>query len=177
MEHLGIKDQDLENTLDELHKWYNGYLFDEEALERLYNPDMVLFFASEYQLAGGRFPKSLLDTNVSSDYGKIKRVFRLGGAEQQRWELLETLLNEGMIPTQITEEFSFIRGFNQYDFLSLLFYMGLLTIKDAYRSSIRLKIPNDVIRQLYFKYFAEVIERRTGFKAETLKVVEEIEIV
>jgi len=39
---------DLSKLLPDLKKWYNGYLFSEEAIQRIYNPDMVLHFISEF---------------------------------------------------------------------------------------------------------------------------------
>ncbi|MEZ4848333.1 MAG: AAA family ATPase [Bacteroidia bacterium] len=171
---LEIKDEELKSMMDEIRSWYNGYLFDTEGKRRMYNSDMVLYFAKEYQ-SRGKYPKSLLDTNVSSDYGKIGKLFRLGGEEAKRWELLQELLSGKDIYAQLTEQFSFARKFTESDFLSLLFYMGLLTIKEPYRSGLHLQIPNDVIRQLYFQYFAELLERRLEFQSEMGKVETAVE--
>ena len=166
---IEIADENIEGMMDEIRRWYNGYLFHHKGKARIYNSDMVLFFAKEYQQQGA-FPESLLDTNISSDYGKIGKLFRLGGQEDERWQTLEDLLNGTPLAAQITEQFSFERRFTEYDFLSLLFYMGLLTIKEAYRSGVHLQIPNDVIRQLYFQYFRDLLDRRLEFRTETKKV-------
>lgn len=46
---VGIKQADLAQVLADVKDWYDGYLFcDTLDKERLYNPDMVLYFASEY---------------------------------------------------------------------------------------------------------------------------------
>lgn len=140
----------------------NGEAIEVDAKERMYNSDMVLYFAKEYQVRG-KYPKNLLDTNISSDYGKIGKLFRLETDESKKWETLQDLLSGKDIYTQLTEQFSFERRFTTYDFRSLLFYMGLLTIKEAYRSGIHLQIPNEVIRKLYFQYFTELLQRRLDF--------------
>ena len=156
---IHITDEDIDVMMDEVRRWYNGYLFEENGKERMYNSDMVLYFAKEYQQRG-KYPKSLLDTNISSDFGKIGKLFRIGGQEGERWNILEDLLNGTPVSAQLTEQFSFERKFSQDDFLSLLFYMGLLTIKEADLSQVNLQIPNEVIRELYFQYFFEQIQLR-----------------
>lgn len=171
---IGILDADLNGMMAEIQKWYNGYLFHHRGKKRMYNSDMVLYFAKEYQQQQG-YPESLLDTNISSDYGKIGKLFRLGGQDSFKSKILSDLLSGKDIYTQLTEQFSFERKFTEYDFLSLLFYMGLLTIKGTYRSGIHLQIPNDVIRQLYFQYFAELLERRVEFRSEMVKVETAVE--
>ena len=57
-------------------------------------------------------------------------------------------------------EFSFIRPFNENDFLSLLFYLGFLTIKGSKSGLLELGVPNYVIQRLYFDFFiARLTER------------------
>jgi hypothetical protein len=163
LKEIGVAPTEIPETMDEVRSWYNGYLFHPRAKRRVYNSDMVLFFAKEYQQAGG-FPDSLLDTNISSDFGKIGKVFRLGGEESKRWELLQDLLSGREVSVQLTEQFSFARSFTEHDFLSLLFYMGLVTIQGAKLSALTLQIPNEVIRKLYYQYFLEKIQQMGGLK-------------
>jgi hypothetical protein len=170
---IGIDDIELGGMLDEIRKWYNGYLFEADGLERMYNSDMVLYFAKEYQRQN-RYPKSLLDTNISSDYGKIGKLFRIGGEEKSRWETLEKLIREETVSVQLTEQFSFARKFTEYDFLSLLFYMGLLTIDEADLSNVKLKIPNEVIKELYFQYFLEQIQVQMNLDIRPSHVVDSV---
>jgi hypothetical protein len=157
---IDIEDSELESMKREIQRWYNGYLFEVDGKARIYNSDMVLYFAKEYQKRG-KYPKSLLDTNISSDYGKIGKLFRIGGEENERWKILEKLLHGETVSAQLTEQFSFARKFSRDDFLSLLFYMGLLTIDKADLSEVKLQIPNEVIRELYFEYFLAQIQLQT----------------
>ena len=85
---VGMEESLIDTALAELRIWYNGYLFESRASTRMYNSDMVLFFANEYHQKA-RYPDTLLDTNISSDYSKIHQLFRLGGEEKERWDLLE----------------------------------------------------------------------------------------
>jgi hypothetical protein len=45
-----LPEEKKQKTLEDMKKYYNGYLFHPEAKERLYNPDMVLHFL--YQKTG-----------------------------------------------------------------------------------------------------------------------------
>ena len=42
---IEVPDEELEEVQDKIKQWYNGYLFSKYADERVYNSDMVLYFA------------------------------------------------------------------------------------------------------------------------------------
>ena len=142
-----------------LRNWYNGYRFAEEAPESIYNPDMVLYYAKEHQHRG-RPPQDMLDTNIASDYGRIRQLFRLGGKEARHFELLQRLLETREIRSPITAQFSFEKTFTDVDFLSLLYYTGLLTIKGQDLGESILGIPNKVIEKLYYQYFGDLLHEQ-----------------
>lgn len=169
---VGVSDSDLEETLGQVKKWYNGYQFSiRPSNGRLYNPDMVLYFAKHY-LRYRRAPDEMLDTNIASDYGKIKKLFSIGGMGNERFDVLERLLDSEEIAIQLTPEFSFEKAFDTNDFLSLLYYMGLLTIRGHRLSLTSLGIPNQVIRKLYFDYFGEWVNSRIESPPNSLKLQE-----
>jgi hypothetical protein len=58
------------------------------------------------------------------------------------------LTREGVLTAQITEFFNLEKGFTEYDLISLLFYMGWITIKDIDEGRHRFVIPNRVIQEL-----------------------------
>ncbi|MEM6262395.1 MAG: AAA family ATPase [Bacteroidota bacterium] len=146
--------------LELMRSWYNGYTFTIEGeQDKLYNPDMVLYFCKEFQRRQAP-PPQLLDTNIVSDYGKIKRIFQLGGKESAHFGKLKEVLQQGQVTTRIVPQFSFERDFTPEDFLSLMFYTGLLTIKQVKYNFSILGIPNLVIEKLYFDFFRELIEDR-----------------
>ena len=156
-------------VMQDLRSWYNGYRFAEEATQSLYNPDMVLYFASAYQRSRA-YPKQMLDTNIASDYGRIRQLFRLGGREARHFELLQQLLETREIRTQITAQFSFEKTFTDVDFLSLLYYSGLLTMRGHQLGIPKLAIPNKVIEKLYYDYFGDYLARQTELRPAELRV-------
>jgi Predicted AAA-ATPase/PD-(D/E)XK nuclease superfamily len=148
--------------MSDLTEWYDGYLFAPDAGVPLFNPDMVLYFLREYSIRN-TYPYEMLDTNIISDYRKIRNIFNIGGSETEKFELLETLVKTGSISFALTRIYNLERSFTQDDFLSLLYYMGMLTIKDIRGMRWRFQVPNYVIKKLYFEYFTAIYLEKTRF--------------
>jgi hypothetical protein len=162
----GIAPAALPATMDDMRRWYNGYRFEEEAPDQLYNPDMVLYFAREYQ-AYGKYPKIMLDYNIASDYGRIMQTLHLGDFEANA-AVLEELLREGWVAAELNRQFSMDKTWTRDDFISLLFYNGLVTVKEGLLNQWAFQIPNHVIRELYYGLFQELILRQAGLSARQI---------
>jgi Predicted AAA-ATPase/PD-(D/E)XK nuclease superfamily len=144
--------EDIPATLEDMRLWYDGYLFSPNLTKRLYNPNMVLYFAEEFSELR-KYPQDILDANVASDYGKIKKLFSIQGKEAQYAEVLKELLERGEVAASLTRQFNFELGFTKDDLVSLLFYMGFLTIKSEKLNRYTFSFPNYVIKKLYGDYF------------------------
>jgi len=165
---VGISETQMPAAMENLKNWYDGYLFCENIeKQRLYNPDMVLYFASEY-LPVQKYPRKMLDINIMSDYGKIRRLFQIDNGEEKRLAILEELLQNGQTMMKMTDQFSFSSGFTDRDFVSLLYYMGVITIKDIRADKTLFCIPNYVIKQLYFEYFGQILAEKTDLTPDSL---------
>ncbi len=157
---VGANEADMKKLRQDMKKWYNGYSFNIEAKERIYNSDMVLYFAQHYGQYK-QYPKRMLDINIASDYSKVRKIFRIGGFENEKLGSLEKLIRGEKVLLFLTDQFSFEKaGFPTEDMLSLLFYMGFLTIKKAWGDKYELMMPNKVIRDIYFDYFLQVMEEK-----------------
>jgi hypothetical protein len=77
--------------MTDLAAWYDGYRFTNKISHLLFNPDMVLYFLKEYSIMA-HYPEVMLDTNVIADYRKVRNIFRIGGDENDKFELLEKLV-------------------------------------------------------------------------------------
>jgi len=150
------KKEQLEEMLPLMKDWYNGYKFNDDAANKLFNPNMVLYFISYYQTYG-KLPKEMLDTNIASDYHKVRRLM-LVATPKENHETLDKIIEEGELEGLITRQFSFAKMFTQHDFMSLLFYNGFLTIDYALGNIIYFRVPNYVIQKLYFDYFREILQ-------------------
>jgi len=156
-----------DTVLKEMKTYYNGYLFSEEATERLYNPDMILFFMK--YLAQGRYPREMTDTNVKTDYGKLKRLLREDQTKSLTMEKtkLDEINEEDEIITNIKRMFPLEAINGREEIISLMFYMGMLTIKEPYLANVKLHVPNLVVKELYWEYLYNSINKELN---DTLKV-------
>ncbi len=156
----GVKEADMPSVIADLRGWYNGYLFHPDAQERLYNPNMLIYFANAYQ-RHQRYPEKLLDENIASDYGKIQQLLGAAG-EEMSLAMLEEVLAKAYVRANLTGMFTFEREWTSDDLTSLLFYLGVLTVRGrALGGGWAFAVPNQVIKQLYLGYFAEVLRRRS----------------
>ncbi len=170
---VGVTEDALPAVIDDIRQWYNGYLFNGKAQTRLYNPDMVLYFAVRYGRQGA-YPEELLDTNIASDYGKLRDLFRVEGQEVQNLAVLNELITEGQVAAQLTRQFSFEKDFVRDDLISLLFYLGIVTIKAAQLSRFIFEPPNFVITQLYFTYFQRIILQQAALRGDDLRIYDRV---
>ncbi|NJL14830.1 MAG: AAA family ATPase [Microscillaceae bacterium] len=159
----------IEELIRDMRYYYNGYHFAGNPAERVYNPDMVLYFLKHYQ-RHQNYPEQILDVNIASDYGKIRRLFKLRNPEQNN-EILQKIVSLGAISGNITAQFSFEKEFEEDDFLSLLFYMGYLTIQGEVVGLKKFVVPNYVIRKLFIEYFAFLLreQEQIPYKASEVK--------
>ena len=160
----------LNNPLADIRQWYNGYLFHEESQNRIYNPDMVLYFLTEFfRDQKYQYPKHLIDTNIACDYGKIRLLFQLR-APGQNYQVIHQLIHDGGVTSQLTEQFSFEREFTRQDFISLLFYTGFISIEKAQLNNLHFSIPNFVIKGLYWEFFLQWVKEQNALTFEVTDV-------
>src|SRR5262249_53570564 len=147
---------DRRQLLDVLEAHYDGYRFSEDAHERVFNSDMVLYFFQ--QLAHRRkYPAEMLDRNVRTEYRHLSRIGAVSGTDaEERRALLETILSEGHIRSDLVRQFGVSAIRQRAPFLSLLFALGMLTLRDVPREAAAydLEIPNRVIRELQWEHLA-----------------------
>ena len=142
---------------EDLRLYYNGYLFSRDATERLFNPDMVLYFLKELR-PPARYPNELLDINVRTDYGPIQRLLFTpeGEVREAVAASFQTVITQGWIDAEPASSFPLDRAHEGGYFVSLLYYLGLLTHQwDA--GWLRLGIPNYAIRLLYWEAIGRLL--------------------
>ena len=166
---IGVKKAELPIVLNDLRAWYDGYLFHIDAKSHVYNPDMVLYFADYYQ-AEKKYPDDLLDSNIASDYTKIRNIFKIQQNEDAHLNTLRLLTDTGEISAVLTKEFSLAKKFEPNDLVSLLFYMGFLTIQAKELGSLVFTFPNYVIKKLYADYFISIVGEKAGLTIDNNQV-------
>jgi len=162
---------DKEELLPKIQKWYNGYLFNSEANERIYNATLVNYFISQYNYDNCTMPQKMLDSNVASDYKAIMKLFNIGDSDKN-YEILKELIENNSIIGTIKDRYDLNQEFSEDDFITLIYSMGFITIKDAlFGDRYMFKIPNYVIKILYFNYFSVELKRRNNLKLEEMSSI------
>ncbi|MDR0619234.1 MAG: AAA family ATPase [Bacteroidales bacterium] len=161
---LGFTEDDLEQIITEtnlnrdlinidLKLFYNGYKFHTLGQHRVYNPSMMMYYFGEL-LMKNRTPDTFIDENLRMDYGRLKGLLN---SEQSKNQLLE-IAEKGCITSNIVRSFSAEKVQSPQNLISLLFYMGLLTIDKPAGVEMILKIPNYSIKTTYWEYIERIAE-------------------
>jgi len=156
----------------DMEAYYNGYLFNAKGENKVYNSQMILFLFNQIKISGEQ-PTEIVDTNLKTDSGRLER---LAGSEKNREKLLSIIQNGGIFGN-IISSFSQSQLENEEYFVSLLFYLGMLTIDKVVEGQTYLKIPNYSIKTLYWEYvisYAQNIEKGSMNKAELIQTIRDM---
>ena len=151
----GIINEKKEEILPIMKEYYDGYKFSLYAKENIYNSNMCLYFLNAYARLN-RIPEQLIDVNIASDYSKLGRMLNLYTGEERGKIIEKTIIGEGIV-SEITAEFNPVKKFTKEDLVSMLFYLGYLTIEGEEVGYPRLNIPNVVMKELYADYFLKIL--------------------
>ncbi|MDR2680744.1 MAG: ATP-binding protein, partial [Tannerella sp.] len=134
----------------DMELFYNGYLFHQYGEHRVYNPSMMLYLFSQVL----RYPKligNIIDDNLKMDYGRVERLL-----QNNRDRLTEIAQNNSIL-SEIVPKFSIKHLLDSNNFVSLLFYLGMLTVDKEEKGLLRLKIPNYSIRTVFWEYIEQML--------------------
>lgn len=153
-----------------MNDWYNNYVFSKKAETTLFNSDMVLYFIDEYKSVF-EVPDNLIDRNVRIDYGKLRHLIVIdsekGKLPNGNFGRLKEIIEKGEIKTKgISEGFPVDEMTETQNFVSLLFYFGLLTVKGVEAGELVMQIPNETVRQLYYNYISEAYKETGTFSLD-----------
>ena len=155
-----------QEIMQELKRWYNGYKFFPHSDVQLYNSDMILYFLDEFK-DYQTFPSRMLDPNIMPDYGKLKQMFEVVNVKKNQ-EVLQEVLEKGFITSELIYQFNLEDDFGKAEFVNFLYYLGNLTLQNALTTEVvNFKIPNLVIEELYWKYYAKVLQQQAELYTET----------
>ena len=150
----GVFSQDVDTAMDIMGDWYNGYRFAKTAEADLYNTDMVLYYLKD-SISNRDVPEYLIDTNVRIDYDKLRHLLVVGRQLNGNFDLLRKIIGEEQVDTRIQPSFPLKQLTDEENFLSLLHYFGLLSIREVARGMPRLAIPNQTVKRLMYGYLRD----------------------
>jgi hypothetical protein len=139
-----LKYYEIDYKLEEIHSWYNGYIF---GVTKVYNPWSILKYLHKKEL------KSYwIDT---SDNYLIKDILK--SADRKTFEKLNRLLFEEKIEEEITGKSTLQEVLEAHDLWELLLFSGYLTIdKKLEDDTYSIKIPNNEVKKFFKDSFIQI---------------------
>ncbi len=162
MKEQNIEEEKQEELLPIMRENYDGYRFSLHGKEKIYNSNMCLYFLNGYTELG-RIPDQLIDMNIASDYTKLGKMLDLCKGEEREKVIEKTVSGEGIV-SEIRQKFNPAMEFTETDLISMLFYLGYLTIAGEEFEKPELKIPNKVMKEIYSEYFLEILKQETDLQ-------------
>ena len=145
------------HTIDELIEimkpWYDNYCFAQKSYGEttMYNSNMVLYFVKNYIDDGG-MPENMIENNIRIDYEKLRMLIRKDKEFAHDASVIQTLVSQGFITGELKEGFPASGITNPDNFVSLLYYFGMLTISGMHEGKTKLTIPNLVVQEQLYTY-------------------------
>ena len=165
MDNLGISNEEKDTLLPIMKENYDGYLFSTKAQDKIYNSNMCLYFLKEY-INYREVPDQLIDVNIASDYTKLGNMLDLCQGEEREKIIEKTVYGEGIL-NEITAKFNPAIEFTEKDLVSMLFYLGYLTIVGEKFETPELKVPNRVMKEIYSDYFIHILSINANLQLST----------
>ena len=153
-------DSNVEEIIEEMKPWYDNYCFAEESYGRttMYNSVMVLNFLHNYIHSEYNIPKSMIESNIRIDYDKIRMLIRHDKEFAHDASIIQQLVTKGFVTGKLVEHFPAERINDPDNFVSLLFYFGMVTIDGTCDGDARFIIPNEVVRDQMYTYLLNTYE-------------------
>ncbi len=147
----------VDESIELMQEWYNNYYFSKNATQPMFNSDMVLYFTLK-ATGEKRLPDYLIDQNVRIDYGKLRHLMTVDKRLNGNFSELKSIIDTGEVVSDIVLSFPIEQLLQRENFVSLLFYFGLLSFAGEKEGEPLLRIPNLTIKDLMYSYIRE------GFK-------------
>ena len=144
----------IDELIEIMKPWYDNYCFAQKCYGEttLYNSNMVLYFVKNYLDNDGEMPENMVEDNIRIDYEKLRMLIRKDKEFAHDASIIQTLVNQGYITGELKKGFPAVNITNPDNFVSLLYYFGMLTISGTYEGKTMLTIPNQVVREQIFAY-------------------------
>ncbi len=157
MKAQNIEEEKQEELIPVMRENYDGYRFSLHGKEKIYNSSMCLYFLNNY-VRFHEVPEQIIDVNIASDYTKLGKMLDLCQGEEREKVIEKTVSGEGIV-SEIRQKFNPAMEFTETDLVSMLYYLGYLTIEDEEVGYPKLNIPNKVMKEIYSEYFLEILKR------------------
>ena len=161
-----------DGIIADIKPWYDNYCFAEDSYDKepsMFNSDMVCYYMSTLVNTGNR-PKEMVDPNTKTDYKKLRNLIEIGNMTEERRQTIYDIVHTGYIFSTINSYFPAESITDIDNFVSLLFYYGMLTIRGTLGAALKLGIPNNNVRIQYYNYLMQAFQEihPTGLNSLTV---------
>ena len=166
----GLITADIDDIIEDMRPWYDNYCFSEDSYGKdptIFNCDMVVYYLQNL-LDFGAPPKDMLDVNTKTDYKKMKRLVELDKMGDEERGILHRIAAEGRILADVNTSFPAEKIYENENFISLLYYYGMLTITGMRVAQPILGIPNNNVRRQYYAYLLDEYQEVARMKTYEL---------
>ena len=156
---------DLEQMIDEMRQAYKGYAFSKYAKNKLFNTSLCLKYIEQI-VAQKKYldPNNIFELSCNFAPNRLYTILKHTEPKQLK-RILQTYFDKEPFEIVDLKESVDLNYIEQYDYqtvISILFYLGYLTIKPKYEQeqpndNLLLVCPNKFIRKLFRKCFVEYI--------------------
>ena len=147
----------IDQLIEVMKPWFDNYCF---AIKRygkttMYNSIMVLNFIGNYIRNDYDIPDKMIEPNIRIDYDKIRMLIRHDKDFANDASIIQDLVTKGYVTGKLVENFPAERINDPDNFLSLLFYFGMVTIDGTLDGKTKFIIPNEVVRDQIYTYLLD----------------------
>ncbi len=140
-----------DNIIKRCDYWYDSYRFNEEVSHTIYNSDMI-FYYFYHLVKNNKEPNNIIDSNVRTDYSKLRFLIYSSQKLNGNFELLNKLItSQEVVVTNLTDNFSAFELQKESNFKSFLFSLGFMSMKKRL-FQLSLYIPNQTIKKLLSEF-------------------------
>ncbi len=167
------EDKTEDDIIADMKPWYDNYCFARRSFAtdpKMFNSDMVCYYMSTLVDTGYR-PEDLVDPNTMTDYGKLKRLIEIDRMEESRLSTIHEIAEKGYILGTVVSHFPAERIMDYDNFVSLLYYYGMLTIGGVRGETLKLIIPNNNVRIQYYQYMFDEYQNINALPTAALRSV------
>jgi hypothetical protein len=146
----------VDEIIETIRPWYDNYCFAKRCFGKttMYNSDMLLYFTDQL-CSFGEFPENIIDSNIRTDYAKLKMLIRKDKEMEFEGSIVQSLVAEGQVKGKLSDHFPAEQIVLQDNFISLLYYFGMVTIGGFFEEEVFFKIPNIVVKEQLINYLMD----------------------
>ena len=143
----------VDQLIEMMKPWYDNYCFAQDCYGEttMYNSNMVLYFVKNY-IIRGKAPEKMIESNIRIDYEKLRMLIRKDKEFAHDASIIQALVSQGYITGDLKDAFPAAGITHPDNFVSLLYYFGMLTISGTDKGKTKLTIPNLVVQEQLYTY-------------------------